>query len=88
MFYRSQMTAYAHAQVAAALQTLNAHRTDATGCCVSCGRPAPCPDQAGAEQSYGRYESWLAPQPVFGSEHRFTERGELVRPYVMNGARR
>jgi hypothetical protein len=88
MLYRSQMTAYARAQLDAAQLTLNTHRPDATGCCVACGREAPCPDRAGAEKSYAWYESWLAPQPVFGGGHRFTERGELVRPYVMNGPRR
>ncbi|MDT4991294.1 MAG: hypothetical protein QOH97_1186 [Actinoplanes sp.] len=87
MLYRSQMTTYARHQLDAARQTLRAHRTDATGCCASCGRPAPCLDQVAAERSSAWYESWLAPQPVFGSEHRFTARGELVRPYVRNGVR-
>ncbi|MDT4995556.1 MAG: hypothetical protein QOH97_5448 [Actinoplanes sp.] len=87
MLYRSQMTTYARHQLDAARQMLREHRADATGCCVSCGRPTPCPDQVTAEKSSNWYQSWLVPQSVFGSEHRFTAQGSLVRPYVRNAGR-
>jgi hypothetical protein len=88
MLYRSQMTAYARLQLDAAQQSLNDHHPDASGCCASCGRSAPCPDQVAAQQVHAWYEAWLNPQPVFGVDHRFTASDHLVRPYVMNAARR
>ncbi len=87
MLYRTQMTQYAREQVAAALQVLATHLTDGAGCCAECGQPAPCPDRSNAEQQRQRYETWLAPQPVFGADHRFDSVGDLVRPYIKNTGR-
>jgi hypothetical protein len=83
--YRTQMTQYAKAQVARAQLVLDAHRPDGTGCCRSCGRPAPCPDRGEAQLLHDRYTGWLStdPNPMVGA-HRYTVSGRLVRPYVTN----
>ncbi len=86
------MRAYADARVAAAKQVLAAHRGDATGCCVACGRPAPCPGRTAADQLRTHYQGWLdaAARPAIpppaapaGDQPPTDTTGlRLIRPYV------
>jgi hypothetical protein len=76
------MTTYARQQCTAAQLLITAHRPDLTGCCATCGRPAPCVIRREAEQAHQRYATWLASEPVRDDGHRLTPPGRRVRPYV------
>jgi hypothetical protein len=66
--YRSDedMRAFAKEALAKAEDTLKGHRRDGVGCCVSCGREAPCDAAETARLTIDHYRGWLGNAAVEG----------------------
>lgn len=80
--YRSgdaTMRAYAQERAQDADQILAAHRRDGAGCCVACGRPAPCNDLVQAAALREHYRGWLDGARVWvDGAHAAAQ----IRPYL------
>jgi hypothetical protein len=76
------MRDYARSRVQDAEQALGAHRRDGVGCCVACGRPAPCDDMARAGQLREHYRAWLdGARSWVDDDHVAVQ----IRPYLLRG---
>jgi hypothetical protein len=77
-----EMRAYAWSRVQDAERALVAHRRDGAGCCVCCGRPAPCDVMLQARRLGEHYRGWLAGARTWVDADGA---GARLRPYVLVG---